>query len=266
MAVRRTAGSEMTDRSKPRRAGDPGDRVFPLHAVVPAESLILFDLDGTLFSGAEATVTAVQDVFEKYGVPCPPRDEILAFFGIPTAEFQKWLAGLCDAHGAKASGDARASGVEIAPGAEIAAEVIVHENDLVPSHGRLFPGVPEMLEELTSAGFTLGICTNGQQPYVGTVLKSQRIEKYFHGVRHRQAPEDEKPEMANEIASAFPALEAVAFVGDRADDVACARRIGAKAVGCLYGFGRDGELDDADFVIEGIRELGGVLKRIGKWE
>ncbi|NNE08783.1 MAG: HAD family hydrolase [Gemmatimonadetes bacterium] len=244
----------MTQRSGPRLAGDPGDRVLPLHAIDPETSLILFDLDGTLFSGAEATVTAVQDVFEKYGVPCPPRGEILSFFGIPTAEFQKWLADLCDAHGAGA------------PGEEIASEVIVHENDLVPSRGTLFPGVPDMLEELTGAGFTLGICTNGEQPYVGTVLKSQHIEKYFHGVRHRQCPEDEKPEMAMEIASAFPALTAVAFVGDRADDVACARRIGAKAVGCLYGFGRDGELDEADFVIERIGELRRVLRRIGKWE
>jgi phosphoglycolate phosphatase len=244
----------MTESRGPRRAADPGDRVLPLHPVVPSESLILFDLDGTLFSGAEATVTAVQDVFEKHGVPCPPRDEILSFFGIPTAVFQKWMAGLCDAHGSKL------------PGEEIALEVIVHENDLVPSHGVLFPGVPEMLEELIGAGFTLGICTNGQQPYVGTVLRSQHIEKYFCGVRHRECPEDEKPEMAKEIASAFPGLEAVAFVGDRGDDVACARRIGAKAVGCLYGFGRDGELDDADFVIEWIGELGRVLKRIGKWE
>lgn len=254
MASARMAASEMADSQGPRRTGDPRDRVFPLHPVVPKESLILFDLDGTLFSGAEATVTAVQDVFEKYDVPCPPRDEIVSFFGIPTAEFQKWMAGLCNARGTDQSGD------------EIAHEVIVHENDLVPSHGALFPGVHELLDELTSAGFTLGICTNGEQPYVGTVLKSQQIEKYFHGVRHRQSPEDKKPEMAKEIASAFPALEAVAFVGDRRDDVACARRIGAKAVGCLYGFGRDGELDDADFVIEGIGELGSVLRRIRKWE
>ena len=51
-------------------------------------------------------------------------------------------------------------------------------------------------------------------------------------------------------------------VGDRGSDIAAGRAAGLRTVGCLYGFGRRADLEEADRVIETIRELPAVLREI----
>ena len=49
-------------------------------------------------------------------------------------------------------------------------------------------------------------------------------------------------------------------IGDRDSDFDCARACGAKFIGCLYGFGEDGELQGADEVIHSINDLPDKIK------
>ena len=49
------------------------------------------------------------------------------------------------------------------------------------------------------------------------------------------------------------------MVGDRLSDVLAARRSGALAIGCTWGFASAGELSEADRVIERFEELPGAV-------
>lgn len=44
-------------------------------------------------------------------------------------------------------------------------------------------------------------------------------------------------------------------IGDRKQDLECARSCKSLFVGCLYGYGEEGELDRADYLVENIEEI-----------
>lgn len=55
----------------------------------------------------------------------------------------------------------------------------------------------------------------------------------------------------------------IVVIGDRIKDLECAQAVGASFVGCLYGYGREGELAGAQKLITDIAQLPGVLRKMG---
>ena len=51
-------------------------------------------------------------------------------------------------------------------------------------------------------------------------------------------------------------------VGDRFHDMELAKHHHLPSIGCLYGYGSDGELDCADYQIQNITELPSVLEKL----
>ncbi|MFH1681611.1 MAG: HAD family hydrolase [Candidatus Eisenbacteria bacterium] len=208
-------------------------------------ALLVFDLDGTLFRGDEATVSAVWETLERIGVDRPGAREICSYFGKPIHEFHAWLRTL-------------------APGRDIEkalAEIERREVELVPSKGRLFPGVPEVLGLFVDEGFRMAICSNGRDPYVKTVLESKGIARFFGGVRLREIEAENKTIMVRDLLSRVP-VRPVVVIGDRRDDVEAGRANGARTIGCAYGFGGREEIGGADAIVDSAAEIPAAVRRV----
>ncbi|MBN1827169.1 MAG: HAD family hydrolase [Candidatus Eisenbacteria bacterium] len=206
--------------------------------------LLIFDLDGTLFRGDRGTARAVWETCDRHGLPRPSADAINGYFGRPVHEFHDWFRGM-------------------APGRDMTLfleEMDRREFDLVAETGELYPGVREMLERFRRE-FRLAICSNGSKIYIDTVLESRGITGLFDRVRHRERPEESKPEMAREVLGEIPARPAV-LVGDRRDDFRAARDNGIFFIGSAYGFGAPGEIDGADAVVREAREIPAAVERL----
>ena len=48
-------------------------------------------------------------------------------------------------------------------------------------------------------------------------------------------------------------------IGDRSQDLECARSCKSPFIGCLYGYGEKGELDGADYFVKSVEEITGII-------
>ena len=48
-------------------------------------------------------------------------------------------------------------------------------------------------------------------------------------------------------------------IGDRRQDLECARSCKIPFIGCLYGYGEKGELDGADYFVKSVDEITGII-------
>ena len=188
---------------------------------------VIFDLDGTLFETARATVPAVEGAFERLGLNPPTRDEICSFIGKPGSDCHAWLR--------RRSADGNAD--------------------------ELYPGAREMLSELRESAEHLAICSNGSDPYVDPVLSSHDIAHFFDHVRYRMSTKDTKPFMVQGLMAQLTGRPAV-VVGDRQEDLDAARENGLQAIAATYGYGSPEELSGATAAAKSASELATLVHRI----
>jgi phosphoglycolate phosphatase len=117
----------------------------------------------------------------------------------------------------------------------------------------VYPGVAEMLEELTSAGHTLSIATAKPEPTARRIIEHFGFAEYF-AVQAGATVEvgTGRRTKAEVITHALislrlgPAdLRRVVMVGDRDHDVEGASHNGIDCIGVTWGFGSVDELDGA---------------------
>lgn len=208
-------------------------------------TLLIFDLDGTLFHTAPVTVTAVQQTFREYHLQPPAAQDVTAFFGRPNTEFDAWVTGL--------SKDGQ--------GADVLAAIRRRELELVSKVGQLYPGVMDVLVELRASGCCLALCSNGDDPYVSRVLETQRLGPLFDAVRYRGMTSRTKPQMVCDLLAEFVPQHAI-VLGDRRDDVDAAHINGLLAIGSSYGYGLADELRDADAVASSPKHIPRLIKML----
>ena len=204
----------------------------------PKRGLLIFDLDGTLFRTDICSIRALQSVFRDHGLAIPPTDEWVDCFGMPESDFVAWLEDY--------GGQGR--------GPSLLAEIAQRELEMVPHEGKLYPGAMEALSALRPRVEQMAICSNGPEPYVQTVIASMGLDGFLDAVRWRRDDDRGKADMIADLLGQLPARPAI-VMGDRAEDIAAARANGALAVGAAYGYGRAGELDEADVVVSSAGEL-----------
>ncbi len=195
------------------------------------KKLILFDLDGTLTDPGEGITNSVAYALKKYGISVTDRTELYPFIGPPLMDsFQEFY------------GFSR----------EQAAQAVVYYREYFTDRGifenELYDGVPEMLDRLRGAGYTLAIATSKPDFFAEEILRHFAIDRYFSAVAGADR-EETRVTKADVVAYALaltglPAEQAV-MVGDRKYDVIGAGQFGIPTVGAAYGYGSDGELSEA---------------------
>lgn len=199
-------------------------------------SIIFFDLDGTLTESGLGITRCVQYALEKLGRPEPSLEKLRVFIGPPLIDMFQKYAHLNEA-------DAK-RGVHYYR--ERYNTIGIFEN-------QLYPGIRELLQALDEAGCILAITSAKPEPYVRQIADYFTITPYFDEIvgSTMQETRTKKPEV---IVEAMRRLhlsdpEAVTMVGDRADDIQGAKTVGTQSVGVLYGYGTPAELHEADALV-----------------
>jgi pyrophosphatase PpaX len=184
----------------------------------PLPAPVLFDLDGTIIDSIDLILKSAQFAFLKCGIDCPTDAEWLTGVGRPLPT----MFG------------------HFAPGREqdlIAAyrEYQLANHDLLV---RVYPGVPEMLEELHWLGHLMAIVTSKSNVLALRGLVHTGLDRYFETVvgmdsckRHK--PDPEPVRVALDRLSREP--DGAWFVGDSVHDMESGNAAGVATVGALWG-------------------------------
>lgn len=203
---------------------------------MPAPSLLLFDIDGTLVDTEGAGLISLREGFqaafpEHLGSPFPPLE----------------LGGATD--GGVAMGLFSHFGIADVP--ESRARFFRHYTERLgirlgefarEGRGRLLPGVAALLDLLAGEGrHRLAVLTGNLREGARIKLSHYRIERHFatgafgddHHDRDQLGPVAQR--RAAEVFGATFSPERIAVIGDTPRDIACARAFGARAVAVATG-------------------------------
>jgi phosphoglycolate phosphatase len=125
---------------------------------------------------------------------------------------------------------------------------------------RVYPGIPEALARLRSAGFTLWVVTSKPSVFAAPILEHFELTRYFEGVHGSELSGDRSDKgdlIAHVLRSERLLAEQTTMVGDRKHDIVGARRNGVRAFGVLWGYGSRDELAaaGADGLCENVGDL-----------
>ena len=203
-----------------------------------ALTLLIFDLDGTLYRTETSFTPAVAQVLQAFSVRVPPDEELHAFIGEPFDVFLEWLEQpMLPIHREKLR--------------EMLAEA---ELRFVKQRGKLYPGVKDTLARLLDQGCRLTLCTNAGERYAKTVLSTCGIENLFRMMCFRRTSADTKAKMVAGLTKRIPHSRAY-VIGDRYHDLLAGRKTGCTVIGAAYGYAQPGELAAADHIISSFVDL-----------
>lgn len=216
------------------------------------QKIIVFDMDGTLVDNTGLAVAAARDGLRDYyrargaDRPLPTREQVRALVGLPAPEY---FAGLLPAED-RTPANSR----------EILERVQVREeNRLAAGEGRMYPGVAQVLPELRSAGWTVGLASNCMAGYLEGNLHHVLDRSWFDAA----CCLDHRPTKTENVAWILERLGGTGgvMVGDRLGDIQAGKANGLVTVGASYGYGAPGEIRSADHRIRSFRQLTSLLEK-----
>lgn len=185
---------------------------------------IIFDLDGTLIDSVRMT--------------CAIIDAMMADRGL-TVTADRALARSMDALGGTAMIAAVLGSHCGDPQREIAEFRARHA--VVATPGDLaFPGVPETLRDLASAGIGMAICSNKPQGLCEKILADLGLSRHFVAIIGSRCdlPKKPAPDAARLALAALGAdVENTLYIGDSTVDVATAAAVGLPVALVPWGYG-----------------------------
>jgi len=195
--------------------------------------ICLFDLDGTLTDPGPGLTKAYQIALSAFGIH-EELDSLSRFIGPPLRDNFRKGYGFSEADTEKA----------VAAFRKYLNEKGVYEN-------LLYPGIPELLQNLVGNGKKLAVATNKVTYLANLTVKHFKIEKYFEFI---SGDTDDGSLTKNGklliIRAALDALDPggvkqAVMIGDREDDIIGAKANNTDSIGITWGYGSRGELEKA---------------------
>ena len=204
---------------------------------------VLFDLDGTLVDSMATLPAAYADAVRELGGRPVTIPEVVSRFALgPTAAV---LSSLLDR-----------------PTDEDDLECFYRHVETRASRVRAFPGIPELLRTLREAEVPVAVFTGATHRTADLVLRhSSLLHEVDVVVGGDEVPEVKPSPAGIHLACRLldVASDDVAYVGDVASDMACARAAGSLAVLAAWGGDLSGEAD-ADVIAQHPSDLLEVLR------
>ena len=211
--------------------------------------LVMFDLDGTLVDSVPDLAAAIDRMWQELG---------RAPAGV--AAVRNWVG-----NGARVLvRRALAGGIEHGSVADAEAEVALARflDIYTDCHQltRLYPGVHELLEALSTAAVELAVVTNKPERYVGPLLEQVGLGSYFRWIIGGDTLPQQKPDPAallQVMRLAGVTAKQSLFIGDSRNDVLAAHAAGVPCVAVSYGYnhGRPVAEENPDLVVASLARL-----------
>ena len=121
-----------------------------------------------------------------------------------------------------------------------------------------YPEAKKALDQLKEAGYRMVILSNCKVAYREAHWKEFQMERWFDRFYDCESygfvP---KTEIVREVMKDYPGSYIV--IGDRKNDLDCAKACESPFIGCRYGFGEEGELKGADRCVDSVADLPRVI-------
>ncbi len=217
--------------------------------------MVLIDVDGTLVDSVPDLAYCVDEMMRRLGLPPHGEDKVRNWVGNGVERLvRRALVGQLE-------GEPDAALFEQAY--PIFLELYAENT---AKRSRLYPGVPEGLAWLRSAGYTLGCVTNKAARFTEPLLAELGIADYFGIIISGDSLPRKKPDP-------LPLLHAADFfgvgpqeslmVGDSVSDVKAARAAGFQIVCMSYGYNHGQDIRDShpDAVIDSLDQIKNLLEQ-----
>lgn len=208
-------------------------------------STLIFDLDGTLSDPSLGIFRCINHALRSHGFPEVARAAVAAQIGPPLDEIFKYFL--------PEAGQALISNL-ISTYRQRYADAGYAENEL-------YPGVPDVLRELSGRGVRVGVCTSKRKDFAHKILSMFDLVSHFSFVDGGDIGIRKQDQLAGLLRSGTIDRQAV-MTGDREVDISAAKANGLRSVGVLWGFGDMNELSEAgaDLIIGAPGELGQLVQ------
>jgi phosphoglycolate phosphatase len=125
----------------------------------------------------------------------------------------------------------------------------------------LYDDMPEIISELDSRGYSLGVCTAKRADYAVKILQHFSLDTHIDFVDGGGIDVHKKTQIARIISSGIDHATAI-MIGDRAGDINAAKNNAVHSVGVLWGFGVGDEIVLAapDFIASTPSELQTIFR------
>ena len=208
---------------------------------------ILFDIDGTLCDPGNSIIESARYALKMFGIDETSEDNLRRFVGPPLEHSFRDYYGFDEL--------------------KILEAVAIFRDKLQKDGIQLYkayPGIPELLEELSVAGKTLAIVTSKIEHLAIASLEATGLLKYFKAISAQQ-----QGEVVNKGVVLFRALsklnihtnETVVMIGDRRHDVEAAMTHGIDSIGVLWGYGTQDELaqEGATYIVKDPADIENIV-------
>ncbi len=209
------------------------------------DTMLIFDLDGTLWDSAEAVAEAWNEIFlrEDPSLPKLTEEDIHGVMGMTMKEIGQVLQPML-------AQDRRERVFE---------ECCRYEVEYLLSHtGKLYPGLRETMEALRARGYSLAIVSNCQLGYVEAFMKGSGMRDLFDDYEEWERTGLLKGENIRLVMERNGFRKAV-YIGDTAKDQEAAKLAGVPFVHAAYGFGK---AENPEGVIRALTELPEEISRL----
>ena len=191
---------------------------------------LLFDLDGTLTDPKQGIVTCIRHALQCLDIEIAADIRLESYIGPPLRDTFRSLCG--DAGDVEAAVDYYR---------ERFATVGLFEN-------RVYDGIPLCLEQLRARAESIHLATSKPTIYAKRIIQHFGLDHFFDGIYGSELDGrlGDKTELIGHILKHEKLnIANTIMIGDRSFDMVGARNNKVRAIGVLWGFGSEAELDQA---------------------
>ena len=214
------------------------------------EKLVIFDLDGTLLNTIADLGNAANHTLAELGLPQHTLDEYTLMVGNGMRKLI--MRALPDD---KASDDAFVDST--------LASFLRYYADHIDIYTKPYPGIPELINALSTAGFRLAVASNKIQAGAEKLIEKFFPDIDFVAVMGNSPLYPLKPDAALVeyiMDKAGTDRAHTVMVGDSGTDIQTARNAGIPIIAVSWGFRPRHELTSADFIADDVSSVEKNLK------
>ncbi len=197
-----------------------------MNVMIMNNSLLMFDLDGTISDPLDGIARSINYALSFYGLEEIPVPDLAKYIGPPLDESFKDITGINDTIKLNS----------------FISKFRERYSDIGFSENELYPGIRETIDELSNRNIPMAICTSKRKDFAEKILKLFGLLHYFRFVSGGDVGIHKWQQIESLMSKGVIDKNCI-MIGDRDVDLVAAHKNGIKSIGVLWGYGSESELE-----------------------